>query len=126
MKKRSLVKRAHELRQIDESNSRLRTKTQCELGNLKKRLDRRLRTNFEPWRFHDFRTAFATAMAEAGEPETLVDRVLNHVASGSAPSAVARVYDRSSQLPQRARLLNKWAEIAVRPSAEVLRLTIND
>lgn len=62
----------------------------------------------EHWRFHDLRTAFATAMAEAGEPETVVDRILNHVASGSAPSAVARVYNRAKQLPQRARVLERW------------------
>jgi len=62
----------------------------------------------EPWRFHDLRTAFATAMAEAGEPENVVDRILNHVASGSAPSAVARVYNRAEQLPQRARVLERW------------------
>ncbi len=63
----------------------------------------------EHWRFHDLRTAFATAMAEAGEPENVVDRILNHVASGSAPSAVARVYNRAEQLPQRARVLERWA-----------------
>jgi len=64
----------------------------------------------EHWRFHDLRTAFATAMAEAGEPETVVDRILNHVASGSAPSAVARVYNRAEQLPQRAKVLERWAK----------------
>ena len=57
--------------------------------------------DFPPWRFHDIRTGFATALAEAGEPETIVDRILNHVASGSAPSAVARVYNQAEQLPQR-------------------------
>jgi len=63
----------------------------------------------EPWRFHDLRTSFATVMAEAGEPEAIVDRILNHVASGSAPSAVARVYNRAEQLGERARILDNWA-----------------
>jgi len=91
-------------------------------SRLKNRLDARLGPNFEPWRFHDFRTAFATAMAEAGEPEGLVDRVLNHVASASAPSAVARVYNKSSQLPQRARLLDRWAEMVTGQTGTVVSL----
>jgi integrase len=70
------------------------------LSKLKTRLDNQPGPEFEHWRFHDLRSAFATAMAEAGEPETIVDRVLNHAASGSAPSAVARVYNQSAQLPR--------------------------
>ena len=66
---------------------------------------------FEAWRLHDIRTAFASALAEAGEAETIVDRILNHSASGSAPSTVARVYNQANQLPQRARVLDKWADI---------------
>ena len=89
---------------------------------LKKRLDARLGPDFEPWRFHDFRTGFATAMAESGEPEGLVDRVLNHVAAGSAPSAVARVYNRSSQLPQRAQILIKWSDALLGSEITVVQL----
>jgi len=86
------------------------------VGKIKARLDGLINSNrtehsigpIEPWRFHDIRTAFATEMAEAGEPENVVDRILNHVASGSAPSAVARAYNRAEQLPQRAKVLERW------------------
>lgn len=91
-------------------------------SKLKKRLDARLGPDFQPWRFHDLRTGFATAMAEAGEPEAIVDRILNHVASGSAPSAVARVYNQSSQLPQRGLILDKWAEFLTNEGGDVLKL----
>lgn len=93
-------------------------------SRMKRRLDKRLGPNSEHWRLHDLRTAFATVMAEAGEPETLVDRILNHSASGSAPSAVARVYNQSSQLPQRARILDRWAALVTQPLGEVLSLTV--
>ena len=73
----------------------------------KKRLDRLLVEDFPAWRLHDLRTAFATEMAEGGESEVVVDRILNHVASVSAASAVARVYNRAEQLPQRARALER-------------------
>jgi len=92
-------------------------------AKLKRRLDARLGPDFQPWRLHDLRTAFATAMAEAGEPEALVDRILNHVASGSAPSAVARVYNQSSQLPQRARILDKWADLVTNEGHRVVNLS---
>ena len=92
------------------------------LSRVKKRLDGLLGKGFEPWRFHDIRTAMATALAEAGEPETIVDRILNHVASGSAPSAVARVYNQAEQLPQRAKALEKWAAMVTGQIAEVVRL----
>jgi len=78
-------------------------------GKLKVRLDALLPDDMEHWVLHDFRTAMATALAEAGEAETVVDRILNHGASGSAPSQVARVYNRSQQLTQRAIALNRWA-----------------
>lgn len=81
------------------------------LSKAKKRLDALLDDDFEPWRLHDLRTGFATAMVEAGEPEGVVDRVLNHVASGSAPSVVSRVYNLAQLLPDRRRVLDIWAEI---------------
>lgn len=81
------------------------------VSKVKKRFDMILGREFKPWRFHDFRTAMATALSEAGESETVVDRILNHSASGSAPSAVARVYNQSKQLPQRAAALDRWAAL---------------
>jgi integrase len=63
------------------------------------------------WRFHDFRTAFASHLADAGEAEGVVDRVLNHVASASSASAVARVYNRAELLSQRRGALEVWANM---------------
>lgn len=85
----------------------------------KRRLDDLLGEDFEPWRLHDLRTSFATAMVEAGVPENVADRVLNHSAVGSAPSAVARVYNRAEMLDQRARALDCWAQITVSQCVEV-------
>ena len=70
----------------------------------KKRLD--AFSGVADWRLHDLRTAFASHCAEAGIAEGVVDRVLNHAASASSASAVARVYQRSELLPQRAEALN--------------------
>lgn len=92
------------------------------ISRAKARLDRLLGADFEPWRIHDIRTAFATSMAEAGVSEAVADRVLNHSASGSAPSAVARVYNQSELLPQRARALDKWAALVIGESSNVVRL----
>ena len=78
--------------------------------------------SIEPWRFHDLRTSFATEMAEAGESEGIVDRILNHVASGSSPSAVARVYNRAEHLGERARVLDKWGGQIVGRSKSVVEL----
>ncbi|MDU9004054.1 tyrosine-type recombinase/integrase [Sedimentitalea todarodis] len=91
-------------------------------SHAKGRLDTILGEKFEPWRIHDLRTAMATSLAEAGQPETVVDRILNHSASGSAPSAVARVYNQSEQLPQRANALNKWAEMVTREIVKTARI----
>ncbi|SFF17176.1 Site-specific recombinase XerD [Sulfitobacter brevis] len=81
------------------------------ISKVKTRLDKLLGDDFEPWRLHDIRTAFATAMVERGVPENVADRVLNHSAVGSAPSSVARVYNRANMLSQRAQALDRWAEI---------------
>ncbi len=81
------------------------------ISQAKARLDKLLGDGFEPWRLHDFRRAMATALAGTGVPEGVVDRIQNHAATGSAPSAVARVYQQSDLLPQRAAALNRWAEL---------------
>ena len=65
--------------------------------------------DFKPWRFHDLRTAFASHMAKTGAPEGVVDRVLNHAASASKASVVARSYQLSDLLDQRAAILDRWA-----------------
>jgi len=91
-------------------------------SHAKARLDKLLGEDFEPWRIHDVRTALATALSEAGETESVVDRILNHVASGSAPSAVARVYNQAEMLPQRARALERWADIVTGKETGVVKL----
>ena len=88
----------------------------------KARLDAMLGADFPAWRLHDLRTAFATQMAEAGESEAVVDRILNHVASVSAASAVARVYNRAEQLPQRAQALDRWANVVLNRAGEIVEL----
>ncbi|NOD88743.1 MULTISPECIES: integrase family protein [unclassified Ruegeria] len=91
-------------------------------SKMKARLDELLGEDFEPWRLHDFRTAFATHMAERGVSESVVDRVLNHAATGSKPSAVARIYNQAELLAERAVALDKWAELVTRDSAEVIEI----
>lgn len=93
-------------------------------SHAKGRLDKLLPKQFEPWRIHDIRTAMATALAGSGQPETVVDRILNHSASGSAPSAVARVYNQAEMLPQRAAALDRWAKMVTGKTAGVVRLEI--
>ncbi|WP_254694256.1 tyrosine-type recombinase/integrase [Sulfitobacter sp. SK012] len=89
-------------------------------SRMKRSFDRLLGNDFEHWRLHDIRTAMATALAESGEPETVVDRILNHSASGSAPSAVARVYNQAQQLPQRAQALDRWAELVTGECSKIV------
>jgi integrase len=91
-------------------------------GRAKERLDKMV--DLPDWRFHDLRTAFASALCDRGEPENVVDRVLNHAASGSAPSAVARVYNQAELLEQRARALDLWAEMLAEGNVRYEHLTI--
>ncbi len=65
------------------------------------------------WRMHDLRRAQATALAEAGVDEGVVDRIQNHVAVGSRASAVAGVYNRAQKLLERAHALDQWAEMVL-------------
>ncbi|OWY13061.1 hypothetical protein B6V72_09650 [Thioclava sp. F34-6] len=78
---------------------------------IKLALLKHLPDDMEPWTFHDFRTSFATHMSERGAAEAVVDRILNHAAAGSAPSAVARIYNRAKHLPERREILDQWAEL---------------
>ena len=76
----------------------------------------------EPWVLHDIRRAQATALAEAGFSESVVDRIQNHVAVGSRPSAVASVYTLAKLLPERARALDYWARLITEQTGDVIRL----
>lgn len=95
------------------------------ISRAKERLDKILGDDVGPWRIHDLRTAFSTAMADADVPEAVSDRVLNHVAGGSAPSAVSRVYNQAEMLPQRAAALDRWATLVTGESADVIKLEVN-
>ena len=88
----------------------------------KRRLDMLLGEEFEHWRIHDLRTALASALAEADVSEGVVDRILNHSATGSAPSAVARVYNQADLLPQRAAALDRWAEMVTNDRGYIVKL----
>ena len=92
------------------------------VSKAKARLNKLLGDDFEPWHIHDIRTSFSTAMAESGVPESVADRILNHSASGSAPSAVARVYNKAEMLPQRATALDRWAEMVTGQRGSVHKL----
>jgi integrase len=93
------------------------------IGKAKKRLDQIIGTDFEHWRLHDIRTGIVSALAEAGESEGVVDRILNHSATGSAPSAVSRHYIQAALLEHRARALDKWANIVTgTDSGKVVKL----
>ena len=94
------------------------------VSKAKARLDRLLGDDVAPWRLHDLRTSFSTAMAEAGVPESVADRVLNHSAVGSAPSAVARVYNKAEMLPQRAAALDRWADAVVQQAGKLVHLNV--
>jgi integrase len=85
-------------------------------GRLKIDLDRLC--GVTDWRLHDLRTAFATHVCEAGIAENIADRVLNHAASASRASVVARTYQRSELLPQRAVALECWTNILLRAAGE--------
>lgn len=91
-------------------------------SKVKVEIDKLLPEDLEPWTFHDFRTAFATIMAEGGADEGVVDRILNHSASASAASAVARVYNLSAQLDKRAIVLDRWAELVTKRTAKVVSI----
>ncbi|WP_299850106.1 site-specific integrase [uncultured Roseovarius sp.] len=93
------------------------------ISKAKRNLDKLLGDDVAHWRLHDLRRAMATALAGAGVPEGVVDRIQSHSASGSAPSAVARVYQQSDLLPQRAAALDRWAEMVTGVEVNVVRLS---
>ena len=69
---------------------------------------------------HDLRRSQATALAEAGYDEGVVDRIQNHVATGSRASAVAAVYNKAQKLPERAIALDAWAAMVTQDTSNVV------
>ena len=96
------------------------------VSKAKRRLDKYILENwngpfpFEPWILHDLRRAQATTLAEAGFDEGVVDRIQNHVASGSNPSVVAAVYNKAQKLAERAKALDTWAEMVTSDRFQVI------
>jgi len=80
------------------------------------------RSQFQPWVLHDLRRSQATALAEAGFDEGVVDRIQNHVASGSRPSAVAIVYNKAQKLTERAAALDAWAVMVTGRPTNIVQL----
>jgi integrase len=76
---------------------------------------------FQPWVLHDLRRSQATALAEAGFDEGVVDRIQNHVASGSRASAVAAVYNKAQKLTERAAALDAWAGMVTGRHTNILQ-----
>ena len=77
---------------------------------------------FEHWVLHDLRRAQATALAEAGYDEGVVDRIQNHVAASSRASAVASVYNKAQKLPDRAAALDAWSSMVTCENSKVVNL----
>lgn len=80
-------------------------------SKFKQRLDKALGPEMEHWTFHDLRTGFATVMCEAGADEIIVDRIMNHAAVSSAPSAVARIYNRAKNSEARREIIDNWHKV---------------
>jgi integrase len=62
------------------------------------------------WTWHDFRRSFATALGEAGIPETVADAVLNHRQSATR-GGVLGVYQRASRWPEQVRAMQLWGQL---------------
>jgi integrase len=62
------------------------------------------------WTFHDFRRSFATALGEAGIPETVADAVLNHRQSATR-GGVLGVYQRASRWPEQVKAMQLWGRL---------------
>jgi integrase len=79
------------------------------------------------WTWHDFRRSFATALGEAGIPETVADAVLNHRQSATR-SGVLGVYQRASRWPEQVQAMELWGRLLAdaiegrEPDAKVIPL----
>ncbi len=62
------------------------------------------------WTWHDFRRSFATALGEAGIPETVADAILNHRQSATR-GGVLGVYQRASRWPEQVKAMELWGRL---------------
>lgn len=87
-------------RTIDAAVASERTEAKIEPGSLPN------------WRFHDFRRAGVTALADLGFAPHVCDRLLNHITG--AIQGVAAVYQRAEFLAERRAALDAWAAHVLR------------
>jgi integrase len=124
------LKQCQEDRPSDFVFTTTRVSASSGVANAKEKLDAfiaeaRTKANLpdmEKWVIHDLRRSQATGLAEAGFDEGVVDRIQNHVASGSRASAVAGVYNKAEKLPERARALDAWTEMVMGRWGKVVQL----
>ena len=81
---------------------------------LKRRLSKRAGLKHDEWRFHDFRRAFVSVLAEKGDnktqhDETVLDLILNHSASVKR-GGVLGIYQRSARMDERKAALFDWSD----------------
>ena len=68
----------------------------------------------EHWNIHDLRSTFSTLACEVlGAEISVVDRILNHVATATT-SKIMRIYNKSELFEPRKRVLREWAELIQR------------
>jgi integrase len=68
-------------------------------------------TPLPDWRFHDFRRAGVTALANGGVAPHVADKLLNHI-TGTI-QGVAAVYQRAEFLTERSNALEAWARLVL-------------
>lgn len=65
------------------------------------------------FRIQDIRRSFATHLAEDGQDENDIDRILNHQAASTA-RGVQRTYNRSRRLAQRRAIMERWEDLLLK------------
>ncbi|UXX83032.1 tyrosine-type recombinase/integrase [Roseovarius pelagicus] len=75
-------------------------------GRLKKRLDKSLPKDAEPWTPHDLRRTMSTNMAQLGVPQPVTEALLNH--KTGVVSGVAAIYNVYSYADEKRDALDKW------------------
>lgn len=75
-------------------------------GRLKKRLDKSLHEDAEPWPPHDLRRTMSTNMAQLGVPQPVTEALLNH--KTGVVSGVAAIYNVYSYADEKREALEQW------------------
>ena len=75
-------------------------------GRLKKRLDKSLPKDAEPWTPHDLRRTMSTNMAQLGVPQPVTEALLNH--KTGVVSGVAAIYNVYSYAEEKRDALEQW------------------